>query len=159
MIKQAAKRFFGGASVSLPAYAFDPASNVSEFMNYFRTAPPFLKKAQTVNVKAEPYERIKLITAWAVSSLHQNISFKRAFNPVLGETYEGYMAVDDSIPESIERKESEAPGVTNYQRRMTTMLRTKTQPSNLRNKFITIYVEQTCHHPAITNFLIEHPDQ
>lgn len=28
-------------------------------------------------------------------SLHQNISFKRAFNPILGETYEGFFAVDE----------------------------------------------------------------
>lgn len=29
------------------------------------------------------------------NSLHQNISFKRAFNPILGETYEGFFTVDE----------------------------------------------------------------
>ena len=29
-------------------------------------------------------------------SLHQNISFKRAFNPILGETYEGFFVVDEN---------------------------------------------------------------
>jgi hypothetical protein len=92
MMKQVAKNFWKGVtSFSLPAYAFDPVSNVSKFMENFRTSPKYLRMAAAVDPDLDPYERIKLITAMAVSSLHQNISFKRAFNPILGETYEGYM--------------------------------------------------------------------
>jgi hypothetical protein len=90
-VKQLAKSLFrGSANVSLPAYAFDPVSNVSAFMNNFRTAPHFMNKAIHVSKDTDPEERIKELTAMCVSSLHQNISFKRAFNPILGETYEGY---------------------------------------------------------------------
>lgn len=62
-MKQIAKNFFRGVTnFSLPAYVFDPVSNVSQFMNNFRTAPYFMQKASRVSVR-EPYERIKLITA------------------------------------------------------------------------------------------------
>ena len=66
-MKQIAKNFFRGVTnFSLPAYVFDPVSNVSQFINNFRTAPYFLQKAIYVSL-AEPYERIKLITAMWVS--------------------------------------------------------------------------------------------
>jgi hypothetical protein len=64
LIKELAKNFFRGkASVSLPAYAFDPISNVTAFMNNFRTSPHFLNKAMHISPKSNPDERIKLITA------------------------------------------------------------------------------------------------
>jgi hypothetical protein len=64
LIKQLAKNIFrGSATVSLPAYAFNPASNVSQFMNNFRTAPHYLNRAKKASVKADSEERIKLLTA------------------------------------------------------------------------------------------------
>mmetsp|Transcript_23162 Transcript_23162/g.25713 ORF Transcript_23162/g.25713 Transcript_23162/m.25713 type:complete len:159 (+) Transcript_23162:857-1333(+) len=35
----------------------------------------------------------------------------------------------------------------------------KSQPTNLRNQFINIFVEQISHHPPISSFLIEHPNK
>ena len=66
-MKQIAKNFFKGVTnFSLPAYVFEPVSNVSQFINNFRTAPYFMQKAIYINF-SEPYERIKLITSMWVS--------------------------------------------------------------------------------------------
>ena len=35
-------------------------------------------------------------------------------------------------------------------------MRSKSQPTNLRNKFINIFVEQVSHHPPVSNFQLEH---
>ena len=159
MMKQVAKNFWKGVtSFSLPAYAFDPESNVSQFMNNFRTAPKYLKMAHQVDLESDPYERIKLITAMAVSSLHQNISFKRAFNPILGETYEGYM-IDDCDEDTFGESQARARRQTaSFYTKKMTKVAIKSQPTNLRSKFINIYVEQTSHHPPISNFMLEHID-
>ena len=160
LMKQLAKNIFkGSASVSLPAYAFDPVSNVSAFMNNFRTAPYFLNKAIHVSPKTDPEERIRLITAMWVSSLHQNISFKRAFNPILGETYEGYFwfknpEVLEEAPDLFERQQTSRLQIIRAQN-----MKAHSQPTNLKTKFINIFVEQTSHHPPISNFQIEHSDK
>lgn len=127
-------------------------------MNNFRTSPPFLGKAYHIDINVEPYERIKLITAMAVSSLHQNISFKRAFNPILGETYEGYLISDTDGAEIGQDSKISRGETMNYLVKRTSTLSQRSQPTNLRSKFINIYVEQTSHHPPITNFLLEHID-
>lgn len=126
-VKQAAKGFFRGSfNFSLPAYAFGPVSNVSAFMNNFRTAPYYLNKATKIFTQNEPEERIKLITAMCVSSLHQNISFKRAFNPILGETYEGYFCFED------DSKSDTKEGISRYSTNQLQMIRKKTQCSKLQ---------------------------
>jgi hypothetical protein len=39
-----------------------------------------------------------------------------------------------------------------------TNIKTKSQPSSLRSKFINIYVEQTSHHPPISHYMLDHID-
>ena len=160
LMKQLAKNIFrGNASVSLPAYAFNPVSNVSAFMNNFRTAPHYLNKAVHISPITEPEERIKLITAMWVSSLHQNISFKRFFNPILGETYEGYFCYENSEIVSEDDELIKKFSTSQLQRFRSTSIKQKSQPYNLKSKFIQIYVEQISHHPPVSSFLIEHPDR
>ena len=160
LVKQLAKSLFrGSANVSLPAYAFDPVSNVSAFMNNFRTAPYFMNKAIHVSKDTDPEERIKELTAMCVSSLHQNISFKRAFNPILGETYEGYFCWEntDVLDDTLDF--SKQASTNQFLNMRSTTMKSKSQPSNLKNKFINIYVEQISHHPPISSFQIEHGDK
>ena len=38
-------------------------------------------------------------------------------------------------------------------------MKAHSQPTNLKTKFINIFVEQTSHHPPISNFQIEHSDK
>lgn len=160
LVKELAKNFFKGkASVSLPAYAFDPVSNVTAFMNNFRTAPYFLNKAIHISPKSDPEERIKLITAMVVSSLHQNISFKRAFNPILGETFEGYFVHENQATIQDNFSEGLRSATTNQLVIKSNMNRTISQPSNLKNKFIRVYVEQISHHPPVSSYLIEHSEK
>jgi len=160
LVKQLAKNLFrGNASVSLPAYAFNPISNVSAFMNNFRTAPYFLNKAIHISPKTDPEERIRYITAMWVSSLHQNISFKRFFNPILGETYEGYFCSENSEIVSNGDEVFNNNVTSRLQRMRNESIMGKSQPTNLRNQFINIFVEQISHHPPISSFLIEHPNK
>ena len=49
------------------------------------------------NLKKSCLKFIKSLYWFYKYSLHQNISFKRAFNPILGETYEGYFTLDEEI--------------------------------------------------------------
>ena len=64
LMKQVAMSIFkGSVNVSLPAYAFNPVSNVSQFMNNFRTCPYYLDRAKSVSPRVDAEERIKLITA------------------------------------------------------------------------------------------------
>jgi hypothetical protein len=67
-----------------------------------------------------------------VSSLHQNISFKRAFNPILGETYEGYFCLEwdndqDGAPDQVNRYET-----NNFLIMRQNTQRATSQPSNLK---------------------------
>lgn len=92
-----------------------------------------------------------------MSSLHQNISFKRAFNPILGETYEGYFVyenkfVEDNITEGVNRQ------ATNQLVIRSLMTKNISQPSNLKNKFVKVFVEQVSHHPPISSYIIEHSE-
>jgi len=160
LVKELAKSIFkGSTNVSLPAYAFDPISNLSAFINNLRTAPYFLEKALHVSPKTDPEERIKLISAMWVSSLHQNISFKRGFNPIIGETYQGYFwynnpDVDEgSNPAVITRSSSQLKAIK------TRRIRQTSQPTNLKSKFINIFAEQISHHPPISCFQVEHSDR
>lgn len=45
------------------------------------------------------------------------------------------------------------------QRMRNTSVIGKSQPTNLKNQFINIFVEQISHHPPVSSYLIEHPDR
>jgi len=49
-------------------------------------APLYLTNSAATN---DPVERIKLVATFCVAGLHKTITLKKAFNPILGETYQG----------------------------------------------------------------------
>jgi len=51
------------------------------FSNYY------LKKATEIN---DHLERFKLVITYAIAGLHLMINFSKPFNPILGETFQGY---------------------------------------------------------------------
>lgn len=124
-------KIFMGKPIALPVYVFDPQSNLGRFMDGFRTAPYYLKRANEVSPSCEPYERMKYLTAMWVSSLHQNINFKRALNPILGETYEGYFIVEEDFNESFGRINTLYETNNYVIQRKKTMCK-MSQPSNLK---------------------------
>ena len=54
-------------------------------MRYFKLAPYYLSKAAEESNKEE---RLNLIISMAISGLHHSISFKKSFDPVIGETFQ-----------------------------------------------------------------------
>jgi len=53
-------------------------------MRYFKLAPYYISKAaETSNLE----ERLCLVISMAISGIHHSISFKKSFDPVIGETF------------------------------------------------------------------------
>ena len=86
--------------------------------------------------------------------MHQNISFKRAFNPIIGETYQGYFCFDnpEAVSETPDHGFSKKP--SRLQKIKTKKLRQTSQPTNAKSKFINIFAEQISHHPPIVSLLM-----
>lgn len=68
----------------LPIRVFEASSNAERVMRYFKLAPYYLSKAADESNKQE---RLNLIISMAISGLHHSISFKKSFDPVIGETF------------------------------------------------------------------------
>jgi hypothetical protein len=72
--------------VSLPVRIFEPRSTLERMVDWWCTAPLFLKQAGETN---DPVERMKLVICFCVSGLHYGTRQLKPFNPILGETYQG----------------------------------------------------------------------
>ena len=75
-------------NVSLPVNIFCPESLLQRMCKMFAYAPEFLNRAAQCD---DPVERIKLVTTFVVSMIHLSIEQKKPFNPILGETLQGYI--------------------------------------------------------------------
>jgi hypothetical protein len=73
-------------NVSLPVTIFDKASLLERSASDYIYAPVFAEKMFEAE---DPVEKMKYAVTLTIASLHMNISQKKPFNPILGETYQG----------------------------------------------------------------------
>ena len=73
----------------LPIKIFEASSMVERSMRKYANAPYFLSKAAEIDETVNPGERLRLVIAMAISGLKKGITFKKSFDPVIGETYQG----------------------------------------------------------------------
>jgi hypothetical protein len=74
--------------ISLPVDIFCPYSNLERIASSMGLAPTFLTKAAQV---ADPVEQMKLATCWFISHQITFIEMEKPFNPILGETFQGWI--------------------------------------------------------------------
>lgn len=74
-------------SVSLPVRIFEKRSAIERILDIFSTGPIYLKKAAE---SQSQFDRMKYVIAFVVSGVHQTIDMRKPFNPIIGETFEGY---------------------------------------------------------------------
>ena len=48
----------------------------------------------------DPTERLKLVITMVLSTLYMTIKPSKPFNPILGETYEGFMSLNNKEKEN-----------------------------------------------------------
>jgi hypothetical protein len=82
---------------------------------------------------------MKLVVTMVMSTLYMTVKPSKPFNPILGETYEGFMCLNNK------EKEKEIESVRNG----------STVSPAAQIEVFKAYLEQTCHHPPISNFLFE----
>jgi hypothetical protein len=90
VMKRAGQQLLEGKQligVSLPVRIFEPRSTIVRLTDLWGSGPLYLNKAAKCR---DPIERMKMIIAFSISGIHTNIKQLKPFNPILGETYEGY---------------------------------------------------------------------
>lgn len=78
----------GVVGVSLPVRIFEPISMVERICDFWAFAPVYLPKAAQTK---KPVERMKLAITYGVAGLYVSASSRKPFNPILGETFEGFL--------------------------------------------------------------------
>lgn len=78
----------GIAGVSLPVDIFAPLSYLEETARSFGLAPKLLEKACK---SKDPLERMKYVVIFALSHSINFILMEKPFNPILGETFQGWL--------------------------------------------------------------------
>ncbi len=86
--KQLGTAIFSKKGISLPLSIFEPHSMLEKVALNFIYAPNFLDPAGT---ESDPLEQFKLVLTFWVASLHTNVWLYKPFNPILGETFQGYI--------------------------------------------------------------------
>lgn len=84
MIGQILKRLFGGPPVSLNVKIFETKSTLHRNVEAWSYAPKYLKEASSPSITS--LERLKLVTAFAISGLILTCNQLKPFNPLIGET-------------------------------------------------------------------------
>jgi hypothetical protein len=87
MLKTMGTNLLNGKSimnVSLPIGLFDARSTMETYAYNNKLAPNFMPKA----IESSNLERMKLFTAYMVSTLPLGLSGSKPFNPILGETFQ-----------------------------------------------------------------------
>lgn len=74
--------------VSMPVDIFEARSNTERICNALGFAPLFLERAAE---KKDPALRLHDAYAFTVGYLVNFMSMDKPFNPILGETYQGYL--------------------------------------------------------------------
>ncbi|KAJ9461385.1 Oxysterol-binding protein 9 [Diplonema papillatum] len=87
-IKRLGANFLEGkdlVSIAMPVTMSEPASFLERTTRGWVTMPHYIKK---IAEQETELEKMKFAVAMVVSGLHRNLSCKKPFNPVLGETFE-----------------------------------------------------------------------
>jgi hypothetical protein len=77
----------GIVAISLPVRIFEKRSTIERITDLWSTGPIYLKKAA---LESNPVERMKFVIAFMISGMHTVAPQRKPFNPIIGETYEGY---------------------------------------------------------------------
>ncbi|OMJ79246.1 hypothetical protein SteCoe_20799 [Stentor coeruleus] len=110
MIKRIGKNLLSGKSImnlSLPVNIFQKYTLLQQVIMTFGYSPIFLEKA----AKHTGLERFKYVVTFAVSVLHLATSQRKSFNPIIGETYQGYLGKAYTYSEQV----SHHPPITAFQ--------------------------------------------
>ena len=71
----------------LPINIFEASSMVERSMRKYAAVPHFMTLAANIDDASNPGERLRYVIAMAISGLKKGITFKKSFDPVIGETY------------------------------------------------------------------------
>jgi hypothetical protein len=88
LVKQVGSSLLEGrdlVSVSLPVKLFETRSFLQRLASGWRYTPFFLNRAAEIS---DPLERFKLVIAFALASLSLQVTEKKPFNPIIGETFQ-----------------------------------------------------------------------
>ena len=97
----------GGLNISLPVYIFNVDSNLQRTCQGLCLAPYFMEKATKTK---DQIERMKYCIAFLLSNSILYFDVEKPFNPILGETYQGYIGGCPIYAEQI----SHHPPITSF---------------------------------------------
>eukprot|EP00826_Nyctotherus_ovalis_P048672 TRINITY_DN5757_c0_g1_i14.p1 TRINITY_DN5757_c0_g1~~TRINITY_DN5757_c0_g1_i14.p1 ORF type:complete len:418 (+),score=154.50 TRINITY_DN5757_c0_g1_i14:73-1326(+) len=78
-------------NISMPVSIFDKATMLQRAAIDFTYAPIYMEKIYETE---DPVDKMKYAVAFYVAGLHLNLSQKKPFNPIWGETYQGRIGED-----------------------------------------------------------------
>ena len=90
IIKELAKNVLTGkgiVSISLPVRIFQPISLLERILDAISFAPTYFKKAWETT---DELLRMKYVLSFIVGGIYMGADMRKPFNPILGETLEGY---------------------------------------------------------------------
>jgi hypothetical protein len=96
VLKQMAKNVLTGQgiiSISLPVRIFQPKSLLERILDAWSFIPTFFEKASKTK---DPIRRMKYVISSIVAGMYMSADLRKPFNPILGETLQGYFK-DGSI--------------------------------------------------------------
>jgi len=91
ILKQIGANLIKGKSIlniSLPINIFDTRSNLERFAYSYSFAPVYLDKAGEMK---DPVEQMKQCAAFLLTSTLMYLNLEKPFNPILGETFQGWI--------------------------------------------------------------------
>lgn len=91
LLKRAGEKLMKGegvVSISLPVRIFEERSALERACDLWTLGPKYLKLAAIQN--NNPLERFKLVMCFMIGGMHMVCPQRKPFNPILGETFQGY---------------------------------------------------------------------
>lgn len=78
-----------------PLKYFEAMSYVERLCEWFTNIPHFLSE-KSLKQKSDPVFRLRMAARAIISTLYMTVKPSKPFNPILGETYQGFMSIDAS---------------------------------------------------------------
>ena len=97
---------------------------------------PYFLSYEKISTNVEPVYRMKQTISMVLSTLYMTVKPSKPFNPILGETYQGYLYANQ--PDLENNKEDQDAFEQKKQKQV-----------------FRVFAEQTSHHPPISNFHVE----
>jgi hypothetical protein len=132
----------------LPLKYFEAMSYLERVCEWYTNVPYFLASDVIKNNK-DPIFRMKQTVRAILSTVYMTVKPSKPFNPILGESYQGYMCLDSA---ELLKDGRVNENCAEYQRK-------RADDSEVGEvldgaDIFKMYAEQTSHHPPISNFLI-----